>query len=228
MLNDYIGIRQVAVTKGNGDSLVFGGDFLEYTKLKVTPEGRITAYDGTATPWNYIVTKHQPLKIDEFAARLSKKPKIGIPSPEVKVDFAIEHDTIRLSYGRPSKRGRKIFGGIVPYDSVWRTGAGDPTRITLPFDLQFGKTMVPKGEYSLYTIPRADGWTLIFNTDLRQWPTEPNRAKDFALIPMQVRKPARQTEQFTITIEPLKEGAVIRLVWDETEAYAPFRIARRK
>lgn len=228
LINDYIGIRNVAITKKSEDTLIFGGDFLEYTKIKVTPEGRIISYDGTASPWNYIAHKLEPINIDEVAKRMTKKPKIGIPSPEVKVDFAVENDTIRLSYGRPRKRGRKIFGGIVPYDSVWRTGAGDPTKINLPYDIQFGKTIVPKGEYSLYTIPRVDRWTLIFNTSLDQWPTEPDRSKDFAMIPVEIRKAAEQTDQFTITIEPVKGGGIIKLIWDETEVDAPFKIARKK
>jgi hypothetical protein len=158
--------------------------------------------------------------------RMSKKPKIGIPSPIETVKFAIENDTISLSYGRPSKRGRKIFGGIVPYDSIWRTGAGDPTKINLPYNIQFGKITIPKGMYSLYTIPRMGPWTLIFNTDLKQWPTEPNRSKDFALIPVESRKAAKQTDQFTITIEPVKGGGIMKLIWDETEVEAPFKVRR--
>jgi hypothetical protein len=227
MLNDYIGVRHVAVSKGNGDTLIFGGDFLEYTKIKTTPEGRILAYDGTATPWNYLVTKLEPINVDEVAKRMSKKPKIGIPSPTLKVDFSIGYDTIGLSYGRPFKRGRKIFGGVVPYDSIWRTGANDPTKINLPYDIQFGKQVIPKGEYSLYTIPSVNEWTLIFNTDLKQWPTEPDRSKDFALIPMEVRKATRQTDQFTITIDSTKGGGIIKFIWDETEAFVPFNIVKK-
>jgi hypothetical protein len=224
MINDYIGIRHVAVSKGNADTLIFGGDFLEYTKIKVTPEGRIVAYDGTTTPWNYIAHKLAPIDVDAMAKRMSKKPKIGIPSPTDKVNFVVENDTIRLSYGRPFKRGRKIFGGMIPYDSVWRTGANDPTTLRLPFDVKFENISVPKGEYSLYTIPRADGWTLIFNTDLKQWPTEPDRSKDIALIPLAVRKATKQTDQLIITIDPAKGGGIIKFIWDETEAFASFKV----
>ncbi|MGZ5191572.1 MAG: DUF2911 domain-containing protein, partial [Flavisolibacter sp.] len=227
MLNDYIGVRHVAVSKGSKDTLIFGGPFLEYTKINATPEGRITSYDGTGTPWNYIVTKLEPINVDEVAKRMSKKPKIGIPSPEAKVHFSFEKDTIHLSYGRPFKRGRKIFGGVVPYDSIWRTGASHPTRINLPADVQFGKTIIPKGRYSLYTIPRPDEWTLIFNTDLEQWPTDPNRSKDFAFIPLKVRRPAKQTDQFTIDILEVKGGGIIKFTWDETEAYTTFKIVNK-
>ncbi len=113
----------------------------------------------------------------------------------------------------------------MPYDSIWRTGANDPTTITLPYNIQFGKTLIPEGKYSVYTIPRTDGWTLIFNTDLKQWPTEPNRLKDFALIPLKTRKPEKQTDQFTIEILPEKNGGMIKFIWDETEAFASFKIA---
>jgi hypothetical protein len=228
MINDYIGIRQVAVSKGSGDTLIFGGDFLEYAKIKASPEGRILAYDGTATPWNYQVTRVDPLDVDEIAKRMSTKNKIGNPSPTATVGFAIGRDTIGLSYGRPSKRGRKIFGGVVPYDSVWRTGAGDLTKLTLPYELRFGKVTIPKGKYGLYTIPRENGWTLLFNTDFERWPTEPNRSKDVASVPLQVRKNALPAEQFTIRIDSAKGGGVIRFIWDETEAYAPFKVKAKK
>lgn len=208
--------------------MIFGGDFLEYAKIKATPEGRIIGYDGTATPWNYIVTKHQPINVDEVAQRMSKNLKIGNPSPKAIVGFAIAGDTIGLSYGRPFRRGRKIFGGIVPYDSVWRTGANDLTKLQLPYDVTFGKVTIPKGEYGLYTIPQENGWTLIFNTDFKQWPTEPNRSKDIALVPLQVRKAAHPADQFTITIDPMKEGGFIRFIWDETEAFASFKITEKK
>ena len=226
MINDYIGIRHVAISKTNTDTLIFGGPFLEYTKLKTTPAGRIMFYDGTGTPWNYIATKHEPIDVDQAAQRLSKTPKIGIPSPEAKVKFSIKNDTILLSYGRPSKRGRVIFGGIVPYDSIWRTGAGDPTQITLPGSIQFGKTVIAKGSYSLYTIPRPGGWMLIFNTDLKRWPTDPDRTKEIASIPLKLRKTEKPYETFTITVEEEKGGGIIRFIWDETEAYAFFKLLK--
>jgi len=226
LVNDYIGTRDIAVTKGNNDTLIFGGPFLEYAKIKATNEGRIVSYDGIGTPWNYIVSKHAPINVDEVAKRMSKTYKIGIPSPQAEVKFPFGIDTIRLHYGRPFKRGRVIFGGIVPYDSIWRTGANDPTEIDLPFDIQFRQIIVPKGRYSVYTIPRKGDWTLIFNTDLQQWPTDPNRSKDLALIPMKWRASKQQTDQFTIDIEVLKDGGVIKFIWDQTEAFAPFRIVK--
>jgi hypothetical protein len=144
MINDFIGIKEVSLKKTDRDTLIFGGDFLEYAKIKISPDGKIVGYDGTGTPWNYIVTKHDPINVDEVALRMSRKPKIGIPSPGANVSFPIGGDTIHLNYGRPFKRGRTIFGGIVPFDSVWRTGANGPTVLSLPYDKRFDKTKIPK------------------------------------------------------------------------------------
>jgi hypothetical protein len=227
LLNNYIGVRQVAMQRGNGDTLIFGGPFLEYTKIITSDSGRIVSYDGTGTPWNYIVTSHQPLDVEEMARRMSKKQKIGNPSPEVNVDFPFGNDTVRLSYGRPSKRGRKIFGGIVPYDSLWRTGAGRPTTLTLPYDIKFGKTLVRKGQYSLYTIPGTDDWTLIFNTDTERWPTDPDRSKDIASIHMKARTVSTRREVFTIEIQQMKDEGSIRFMWDEVEAVANYKVVRK-
>ena len=228
LLNDYIGAKDIAVYKGNKDTILFGGPFLEYTKITTTPDGRILTYDGTGTPWNYIVSKHNAIDIDVVAKRLSKTAKIGIPSPEVKVNFPVAGDTIVLSYGRPAKRGRKIFGGIVPYDSLWRTGAGDPTKIELPYSIKIGKTVIRAGQYSLYTIPRPNEWLLIFNKNLKQWPTDPDRTADIASLSIKVRKLNQLLERFTIDIEPAKGGGVIKFSWDQTEAYTRFQVVERE
>lgn len=224
LLNDYIGLRNVAVYKDEGDTILFGGAFLEYTKLTTTKEGRILTYDGTGTPWNYVVTRHTPLDVDQYARRLSKTPKVGNPSPTERSAFIIQKDTIRLAYGRPLKRGREIFGGVVPYDSVWRTGAGDPTQIDLPYNIKIGETKIPKGSYSLYTVPGRKAWQLIFNKDLKAWPTDPNRDADFAIVPMNVSKTKAITEQFIIRIEPTTDGGMIKMTWDTTEAHVKFNV----
>jgi hypothetical protein len=226
MINDYIGIKEVSLKKKSEDSLIFGGNFLEYAKIKISSEGRIVAYDGTGTPWNYIVTKNDPINVDKMALRMSQKPKIGIPSPGANVSFSIGGDTIRLNYGRPFKRGRIIFGGIVPFDSVWRTGANGPTILSLPYDIQFNQTKIPKGVYALYTIPGRTSWKLILNTNLHRWPTEPDRSKDFATIPLQVQKLGKPVDQFTIDIKPDKSGAIIKFTWENTEAFALFKILK--
>jgi hypothetical protein len=226
MINDYIGVYPISVRLAAKDSVIFGGPFLEYTKIKINSEGRINSIDGTGTPWNYFVTKHSPINIDEVAKRMSKTPGIGIPSPEESIHFTVAGSKIDLKYGRPFKRGRKIFGGIVPYDSVWRTGASHPTTITLENDITIGNTKVAKGKYSLYTIPRLDKWTLIFNTDIKQWPTDPKRSNDFAQLELQLKKVANIAEQFKIEIEETRNGGILKFHWDDVVAFTEFEVVK--
>ncbi len=134
---------------------------------------------------------------------------------------------VAIDYGRPSKRGREIFGGLVPYNAVWRTGANAATGFVTTQPLQMGNTAVPAGSYTLYTIPTASGWTLIVNKQTGQWGTEYSQAQDLARIPMQVKQAPSPTEQFTIAIEPSGQtGGVIAITWDTTRAEVPFTVAR--
>lgn len=225
MINHYIGVYDISTRLLNKDSVAFGGPFLEYTKIKIDQEGRILHTDGIGTPWNYLVTKHEPIDIEQVAKRMAKTPGIGIPSPTEIVQSVVHKSKVEVQYGRPYKRDRKIFGGVVPYDSIWRTGANAPTQISFEKNIKIGKTLIPKGRYSLYTIPTQHEWVLIFNTDLTKWPTDPDRQKDFAHVAIPAKKSGNIYEQFTIEVLETKKGGLIKLIWDDTEAFADFKLA---
>ncbi|AHM60905.1 hypothetical protein D770_13255 [Flammeovirgaceae bacterium 311] len=224
MINHNIGVYDIGVQALAKDSIAFGGPFLEYTQIKTDPDGKILETNGIGTPWNYYVSRHEPINIDLLAARMAKTPGIGIPSPTETFRSVVHNNKIEVSYGRPYKRGRKIFGGVVPYDSVWRTGANLPTKLTLEKNIRIGKTLIPKGQYSLYTIPRQNEWLLIFNTDLNRWPTDPDRQKDFAQVVLPVTKLGTPIEQFSIEVQETKKGGILVFQWDDTMAYADFKV----
>ena len=226
MINHNIGVYNIAVRYQGKDTIIFGGPFLEYTKISVEKDGRIIGIDGTGTPWNYVVTRHAAVNIEEVAKRITKTPGIGIPSPTEKIDATIQNSKISITYGRPYKRGRTIFGGIVPYDSLWRTGANGPTTITLGNDIKIRKTLVPKGVYSIYTIPKPNEWILIFNTDTKNWPTDPDRSKDFTQLSIPTKKRTSITQQFTIELNETKKGGQLNFVWDNVNATADFEIVK--
>ncbi|CCH54294.1 hypothetical protein BN8_03452 [Fibrisoma limi BUZ 3] len=226
MINHNIGVYDIGVRYQTKDKIIFGGPFLEYTAISVTQEGRIESMDGIGTPWNYYVTKHQPIDIDAVAKRMSKTPGIGIPSPTESLQASIQQSTIALTYGRPFKRGRPIFGGVVPYDSLWRTGANGPTTITFENDIKIGEKVLPKGVYSIYTIPKVKEWTLIFSTDLKNWPTDPDRTKELIRVSMPIQKSTDIKQQFTIELKEIKKGGQLRLLWDDVVATADFDILR--
>ena len=226
MINHHIGVYDIGVHFLNKDTIIFGGPFLEYTRIKINQEGRILNTNGIGTPWNYYVTKYPPIDIDKIAKRMAKTKGIGIPSPTETIRSRVQNCNISVTYGRPLKRGRKIFGGVVPYDSVWRTGANSPTSISFENDIKIGNTIIPKGQYSIYTIPKQSEWTLIFNTDLTTWPTDPNRSKDFAQVVIPIMKMENIKQQFTIAVEEKKEGGVLKFSWDNVIAIAEFKVIR--
>lgn len=130
MTNSYI-MSDISVRYANTDTMIFGGPFIEYTKIKVDQNGKIISSDGTGTVYNFLVTKHPPIDVDRLAKKMSKTSGIGEPSPRDTLNVTIQKSNISIDYSRPYKRGRKIFGGVIPYDSVWRTGASSATVLTL-------------------------------------------------------------------------------------------------
>ena len=165
-------------------------------------------------------------------ARAQQRPAAGNPPRPVlspRDTVSLEVGTGRrlyIDYGRPSMRGRRIMGGLVPYGRVWRTGANAATTLVTDVDLDLGGTALPRGTYTLYSIPTADGWTLIVNRQTGQWGTQYEPARDFARIPMRVSKLAAPVEQFTMSLERNRAGAgTLALTWETTRAWLPFRVA---
>ena len=127
--------------------------------------------------------------------------------------------TITITYSRPYVKGRKIFGGLVPYGQVWRTGANAATTMKTDTDLTIGGSKVPAGTYTLYSIPEEKKWTLIINKQTGQWGTAYDEKQDLARVEMKVSKNASPTEQFTIGFEQTGDTkAVLKLDWADTIA----------
>jgi hypothetical protein len=146
-----------------------------------------------------------------------KKPPLSPPgSASVKFD---DGKIVTIDYSRPSVRGRKIFGGLVPYGQIWRTGANSATSLKTDVELTIGGAAVPAGSYTLFTIPNESGWKLIINKQTGQWGTDYNEKQDLARVDMKVAKNAASTEQFTISLD--KTGAksvTLKLDWATTTA----------
>ena len=134
---------------------------------------------------------------------------------------------ITLDYGRPAKRGRVLYGSLVPYGQVWRTGANAATQIRTDRSLDFGGTVVPAGFYTLWTIPGPDGWKLLFNSQTGQWGTAHNATLDVFTVDMKVAPLAQVVERFTISIEEQPTGGTVNLDWDTTRASAAFTVVPR-
>ena len=145
-----------------------------------------------------------------FAARDAKGKSLGVLSPRDTVRATVGGTHVLVDYGRPSRRGRTIFGGVVPYNSVWRTGANAATTLVVDHDVMLGDTKVPAGEYTLFSVPTPDRWTLIVSKKTKEWGTDYDSTADLVRIPMQTGS-GQQVELFTISIEP--QGA-LAFAWD--------------
>ncbi len=144
-------------------------------------------------------------------------------SPTSKVSFDEEGITGSLIYCRPYKKDRKIFGELVPFDEVWRTGANEATEITFKSDVKFGGEAIKAGTYTLFTIPNADNWTIILNKKLKQWGAF-NYKQEFDALRVEVpviTTQGKAIEQFTVRFEPAPSHLDMVLEWDDTQVKVP-------
>lgn len=156
-----------------------------------------------------------------FAAEEKKKPL----SPPAHTETAIDGKKVTIDYSAPSKRGREIMGGLVPYDKVWRTGANAATSLTTATDLMIGNLHVPAGSYTLYTIPGQKEWTLIVNKQNGQWGTEYDEAQDLGRVKMAVAPAKGTVETFVIGFEPAgARKANLTMTWENTKAWVPVMV----
>lgn len=140
-------------------------------------------------------------------------------SPAATVTGNLAGKKITVSYSRPSMKGRAIFGGLVPWGEVWRTGANEATTFTTETDVVIGGLKVPKGEYALFTIPTEKEWTLVLNKTAKQWGAFKYDVKqDLGRVPMTVSSAAKPVEQFTIEMVPAGKQLTLKLSWDKTVA----------
>lgn len=145
--------------------------------------------------------------------------KVPVKSPLATVKQAVGLSEITVEYCRPSKSGRVIFGDLVPYGEVWRTGANASTKITFGEDVKLNGQALKAGTYSLYTIPAKDEWTIIFNKNLTLWGSDGySEAEDAARILVKTQKTSETIESFTIACNNLKPTALtIDLMWENTK-----------
>ena len=149
----------------------------------------------------------------------AQAPKVDFPaaSPACTLKQRVGLTDFEIVYSRPGVKGRTIFGGIVPWDQVWRTGANQATKITFNTPVKFNGTEVPAGTYGLFTIPGETEWTIILNKNSAQWGAYQYDAKDdvlrFKVQPGTLSD--TRIETFCIEFNQIKdESAVLTLVWD--------------
>jgi len=146
------------------------------------------------------------------------------PSQTIKQEFGITN--VELTYSRPNIKGRKVYGDLVPYGKVWRTGANAATRIKFADDVQVGGVDVKAGDYVIYTIPTANEWEVIINRGITNWGSDGYKQEDdvarFKVKPMTLTQPV---ETFTMQFANIKANSTeLHIMWDRTAVSVPINM----
>jgi|SRR5580658_140507 hypothetical protein len=155
------------------------------------------------------------LSISTFAQMGGGKPS---PAASATCDLG-GGKTIKTDYSSPRMKGRTIYGGLVPFGEVWRTGANDATTFVASADVVVGGKTVPAGSYTIFTVPTADKWTLIVNKKTGEWGIPYKYESDeLVRVDMNVAKLPAPIENFTIAYDKSAGGCTLRLDWETTRA----------
>lgn len=160
----------------------------------------------------------------DYATRDMEGTGLGTPSPPAAVEATVGGANLLVEYSRPSKRGREIWGALVPFGEVWRTGANSATHFVTDRPVTIGDLELPAGAYTLWTTFSPEGGTLIVNRQTRIWGTAYDAAFDLGRTPLESTVLDAPVEQFTIAIESDGDGGVLSLAWDDRRFSAPVSV----
>lgn len=150
----------------------------------------------------------------------AQQDKNARPSPPAQAQCKFpDGKTITVDYSSPRAKGRKIFGGLVPYGEIWRTGANDATTLVTTADVTVGGKDVPGGKYTIFTVPAQDKWTLIINKHTGEWGIPYKyQSEELARVPMQVSKTSAPVENFTISFNQSGGDCALQMSWENAQA----------
>ena len=153
------------------------------------------------------------------------------PSPKATFEQVVGLTNVDVVYSRPSSKGRNVYGDLVPYGKLWRTGANANTTIAFSEDVTIGGQTLKKGKYALYTTPKADVWEVIFYSDTDNWGT-PEKFDDAKVALKTTASPenlTKKVETFTINIGNLEnDSAQLELSWEKTMVAVKFEVPTKK
>ena len=212
------------------DIRFFGTDSAELvaagyrTGLKLDARGNVIRLDGTLTTQKFIGTVDAAADarsvVAAWAAAESAGTRVSTASARDTTRAMIGAANILIDYGRPSKRGRDIWGALVPFDTTWRLGANAATTLRVDKDIEIGGALVPAGAYTLFLLPTRTGATLIVNKQVGQWGTAYDVAQDLVRIPVTWRADLGSVEErFALKVQD--DQLIIH--WDRSGYVVPIK-----
>ena len=212
--------------RGRGDSVEINIGLLY--RGRMNKAGQLTALSARATTVKTETVRIPPPGLTKivaaWVARETAGRVAGAVSGRDTVTSKVGSAELWLDYGRPSRRGRQIFGVLVPWDTVWRTGANAATQFRTSADLDIGGTQVPAGIYTLWTIPTPTGGLLVVNKQSGQWGTQYDSTQDLVRVPLHVTTVAQPVDTFTMQLPTGGTDSVLRFTWDTRQFWVPIVI----
>jgi hypothetical protein len=229
-------VSNFSLARVGADSMTITHPSRGTMRLRVDSSGRLMALDAGATTRKLVVERRPWMPIDDLVRRWTAQDaagrSLGALSGRARSTNKVSGATITLDHGTPSKRGRPIWGALVPFGSLWRTGANEATHFETDRDLVFGgggdTLVVPAGRYTLFSVPERDGGWLIINRETGQAGTAHDPAQDLGRVRLTSRPLSTPVETFTIRAETEGASNLLRLQWDDAERIASFRVRPAK
>jgi hypothetical protein len=166
-----------------------------------------------------------PLVLSLIVPAVTQRPRV---SPHETHEFTVDGSRITFEYGRPSKRGRQIWGGLVPWNRWWMPGADEATIVTTEHVLVLGGTLkVPAGQHTLYMLPSADTSKLIVNNQVGQFHTSYTPSRDLGRVDLTLTRLAEPVEQMTYRVTPQPAGGgKLELMWDDRDYWVALTVEK--
>lgn len=188
--------------------------------FRLDPQGRLVWLTGKGSTVQVDVERVASVPMAQAGPMFANRP-LGQLSVRDTARASIGGANVWVDYSKPSKRGREIFGNVVPWNTVWRTGANAATQFSTPVDLVIGGATVPAGKYTLWTLPTQTGWKFIINKQTGQWGTAYDQQQDLARVDARVETLATPVEQLIIAFEPAGSPTALTISWDKTKVSVP-------
>ncbi|HYW36492.1 MAG TPA: DUF2911 domain-containing protein [Balneolaceae bacterium] len=216
------------LTKAQGDTVNLKLSGISYPAT-VNSKGQVTWLSAKNSTVQTI-TKRQQGNVQQIAANFASMDAHGkgipIASPRDTVKATINGAHLEVQYSRPSMRGRRIWGGLVPWNKVWRTGANAATQFSTDHDLNMNGTTIPAGTYTLYSIYTPSSAKLIVNSQTGQWGTVYHQKQDFARINMKKTTLKQPVDTFTVSFDSTSSKPKLQLTWNTTRYQLPFTVKK--
>lgn len=215
----FNGFRKYMVGRVSKKELRIGSNLMGYLTLLTDKKGRLQRIEGVGSSLNIRAFVQRKLikedVLNEIALRRNSINATAVRTLRDTASLSLNNTTIEVDYWQPHKRGREIFGNVVPWNRVWRTGANNATQLRTSGDIVIGGKALPKGIYGIWSYPTENGWELIINKNANAWGTDHDPAADIFRVPLKVERADMPVEILSITISRVDDKkAMLVIAWD--------------